>query len=215
MVLRTPTIVLAKVTAIRRSLEPPLDPLFNPAYLLNPIVDPNPDNLIPFYFSPLEASLFLAMSYTRPPRFMPPSSSRTTTAKFETVKAVRGNPPSRFSLRAIAPEYSRVGFETRRYFAFPWMSSSELPPPDDESPGNFSGHRDPGFWRDFGWNSLRNTYFEGDCRFYGMFKVGEQYLVFLDGPSYPRSYENVKSEDDLWYLTVVDVINTLKALEGP
>lgn len=186
MVLRTPTIVLAKVMTIE-----PINLLHvsAEAYLRDLFVPPAPGWSIGWGGpSPIEA--YLSAWYLSSHAGWSIATGLSS-VKFETVKAVRGHPSSHFSLHA------RFG---------------------DESLGDLSGHRDPRFWR-FGFGAhtaLRNTFPLSSCGdFVGMFNVGEQYLVFLDGPDYPTRYENVKSEDDLWYLTVVDVINTLNALECP
>lgn len=72
--------------------------------------------------------------------------------------------------------------------------------------GDFTGHRDPHFWVDNGGGSVA----PGDCKAYGVFEAGQEYLIFLDGPNYPRSFENVRSKEDLWYQTVVAALATLK-----
>lgn len=81
---------------------------------------------------------------------------------------------------------------------------------DKKTRGDFSRHRDPKFWA----LEVGNTVWPGDCRAYGVFRVGEMYLVFLDGPNYPRSFENIRSRDDLWYRTVVDAADALRAREA-
>lgn len=78
---------------------------------------------------------------------------------------------------------------------------------DKRNPGDFSGHKDPRFWA----LEISNTVWPGDCGAYGVFSVGEMYLVFLDGPNYPRSFENIKSEDDLWYRTIAGIADALRA----
>ena len=76
---------------------------------------------------------------------------------------------------------------------------------------DFSGHRDPSFWVS---NSAGGAITPGDCNAYGVFEANQSYLIFLDGPNHPRSFENVRSTDDLWYQTVSVAIATLKtALE--
>jgi hypothetical protein len=78
---------------------------------------------------------------------------------------------------------------------------------DKKNRGDFSGHKDPRFWA----LEVSNTVWPGDCSAYGEFIVGEMYLVFLDGPNYPRSFENIRSEDDLWYQTIARAVDALRA----
>jgi hypothetical protein len=95
-----------------------------------------------------------------------------TTARFETIESLRGTPPESFSLRGW--------FQAERVY-------------------DFSGHRDPGFWVS---NVDGSAVAPGDCNAYGVFESGQNFLIFLDGPVHPRSFENVRSSEDLWYQTV-------------
>ncbi|MBL4680370.1 MAG: hypothetical protein JKY88_06555 [Pseudomonadales bacterium] len=70
-----------------------------------------------------------------------------------------------------------------------------------EAPADFGDHKKPEFWAfDSG-----NTIQPGDCTAYGLFSVGQEYLIFLRPKSHYRSYENIKQNDDLW-LEVVQLL---------
>jgi len=67
-----------------------------------------------------------------------------------------------------------------------------------KSPGDFSAHQSAEFWAlDAG-----NTIQPGDCVAYGLYELGQEYLVFLRKDSHIRAYENVKTETDLWLRVV-------------
>ena len=96
----------------------------------------------------------------------------TTRAEFVTVETLRGEAAHTFSLRG-------------------WH--------EDEPVRDFGGHRDPAFWVT---NAGSGSVAPGDCNAYGVFQEGQTYLIFLEGPNHPRSFENVRSPDDLWLQTV-------------
>src|SRR5215469_5201837 len=97
-------------------------------------------------------------------------------ASFETVSVVKGRDPKRFTLLGFVS--NRVG-----------------------GPGDFDAHKAPEFWA----FDVGNTIQPGDGRAYGMYALGQQYLIFLRKDSHVRAYENVKTEQDLW-LRVVKVL---------
>jgi hypothetical protein len=96
---------------------------------------------------------------------------------FEAVRILKGNPPPRFFL---------VGMDARKVKGIP---------------KDFNGHRNPDFWAFDGGNTIQ----PGDCVSYGLFEVGQTYLVFQRKQSHSRSYENIRTKDDLW-LAVVDLL---------
>jgi len=105
-----------------------------------------------------------------------PRIARSLTSLFETVSVVKGHDPKRFTLLGFVS--NRVG-----------------------GPGDFDAHKAPEFWA----FDVGNTIQPGDCRAYGMYALGQQYLIFLRKDSHVRAYENVKTEQDLW-LRVVKVL---------
>ena len=66
------------------------------------------------------------------------------------------------------------------------------------NPSDFQGHLMPEFWAFDAGNSIQ----PGDCSAYGLFELGKSYLLILTKESHPRAYEEIKSEDDLWFKTV-------------
>ncbi len=72
---------------------------------------------------------------------------------------------------------------------------------DQPAPNDFDGHRDPVFWAFY----VGNSGTPGDCLAYGVFHIGETYLLFLRPQSNFKSFENIQSPDDFW-LTVVERI---------
>ncbi|MGH1487392.1 MAG: hypothetical protein ACRBCI_14350 [Cellvibrionaceae bacterium] len=76
----------------------------------------------------------------------------------------------------------------------------------DQNNGNtdFNKHNDLKFWA---YSNTGNFKRLENCNLYGYFKQGEQYLIFLDAPYHPRSFEIVSSTDDAWYKEVIAIIN--------
>jgi hypothetical protein len=108
----------------------------------------------------------------------------TTRAEFVTVETLRGEAARTFSLRG-------------------WH--------EDEPVDDFTGHRDPAFWVT---NIEASSVAPGDCSAYGVFQTGQTYLIFLEGPNHPRSFENVRSPDDLWLQTVRAALARLDMILG-
>jgi hypothetical protein len=82
---------------------------------------------------------------------------------------------------------------------------------EDEPVDDFTGHRDPAFWVT---NIEASSVAPGDCSAYGVFQTGQTYLIFLEGPNHPRSFENVRSPDDLWLQTVRAALARLDMILG-
>ncbi len=108
----------------------------------------------------------------------------TTRAEFVTVETLRGEAARTFSLRG-------------------WH--------EDEPVDDFSGHRDPAFWVT---NIEASSVAPGDCSAYGVFQTGLTYLIFLEGPDHPRSFENIRSPDDLWLQTIRVALARLDLILG-
>jgi hypothetical protein len=100
---------------------------------------------------------------------------------FETVSILKGQDPRRFTLK---------GYLSNRV----------------EGHGDFAAHGAPEFWA----YDVGNTIQPGDCVAYGMFELGQQYLIFLRNDSHVRAYENIRVENDLW----LRVVRLLIAAQG-
>lgn len=57
---------------------------------------------------------------------------------------------------------------------------------------------------DFWVNRRGRAGYAADCNIYPGFAVGSHYLLFLEAPVTLRSFEEVKSATDVWYLAVKD-----------
>jgi hypothetical protein len=104
----------------------------------------------------------------------PRSERRDAIFHFQTTETLKGQAPQQFDLSG----YSALERK--------------------DVPGDFDGHRMPKFWADNSSNSVS----PGDCESYGIFAVGETYLIFLMKGTHRRGYENIRSEDDLWLQVV-------------
>ena len=72
----------------------------------------------------------------------------------------------------------------------------------EQYPKDHDGHLDPAFWAYDAATSIQ----PGDCIAYGIFQLGEQYLIFLRTESHRRAFEMVRSDQDLWYKAVMRLI---------
>ncbi len=114
---------------------------------------------------------------SEPAIYQPRSERREAVFHFETIEVIKAPGPQRFDLS---------GYEAAKR---------------KKVVGDLDGHRSPEFWAD----NASNTVSPGDCESYGVFAVGETYLIFLMKGSHRRGYENIRSEDDLW-LNVVKLL---------
>lgn len=96
---------------------------------------------------------------------------------FKTSRVLKGNPPQSFKIKGY---------------------NADLVP---NTPSNFDDHQLPAFWA----LGIGNTIQPGDCTAYGIFSIGQKYLIFLRQTSHIRSYENIQNNDDLW-LKVVELL---------
>ncbi|MCH9694168.1 MAG: hypothetical protein K0U72_06635 [Gammaproteobacteria bacterium] len=60
--------------------------------------------------------------------------------------------------------------------------------------GDFDGHTDPAFWAESSSNTGTTTL----CSIFGVFEVGETYLLIATEEPDFRAFENIQSNDDLW-----------------
>jgi hypothetical protein len=98
---------------------------------------------------------------------------------FEQVETLKGESPARFELYGV-----RAGSVT---------ASDNGGVADD-----FDGHRSPAFWA---WG-LGNSVMLSSCGAYGVFEVGETYLVFHRDNPHTRAYEIIRDKDDLWLAVI-------------
>jgi hypothetical protein len=77
----------------------------------------------------------------------------------------------------------------------------------DQNNGNtdYNKHNDLKFWA---YSNTGNFKRLNNCNIYGYFKAGEQYLIFIDPPFHPRSFELVSSTEDAWYQEVKKIIDS-------
>jgi len=106
-------------------------------------------------------------------------SGDSATFIFEPVETLKGVSPANFEL---------YGFKASGATA----SESGMGGED------FEGHSSPLFWA---WG-LGNSVMLSTCSAYGVFEVGESYLVFLRDNPHLRAYENIREEDDLWLAVI-------------
>ena len=136
------------------------------------------------------------------PCFLPPDGL------FEKPKSLVWNTDTIVLAKAISFEnndgfgYAKVKFEAVRFLKGqhqgPIEVSGEVVTGETPTPNDFDGHHDPDFWAVATGNA--STY--GDCQAYGVFHIGESYLLFLRSQSNFKSFENIQSNDDEWLLTV-------------
>lgn len=77
---------------------------------------------------------------------------------------------------------------------------------------DYNKHNDLRFWA---YSNTGNFKRFENCNLYGYFKQGEQYLIFLDPPFHPRSFEIVSSTEDAWYKEVVTLIKKTSPQTSP
>lgn len=65
----------------------------------------------------------------------------------------------------------------------------------DKLGNDFNKHNDLQFWA---YLNTGNFFRDKDCNLYGYFERGRQYLIFLDKPFHPKSFELISSQDDGW-----------------
>ena len=67
---------------------------------------------------------------------------------------------------------------------------------------DYDSHHDPKFWAFTHGNSST----PGDCQMYGIFHLGETYLLFLREQGHIMGFENVRSSEDLWLKVVEQIV---------
>jgi hypothetical protein len=98
--------------------------------------------------------------------------------EFLVVDTLKGNQKSNFSLSGF-PAKDKLG----RY--------------------DYGQHRDLDF---LVYSNTGNFTRLDDCRVYGHFEQGRQYLIFIDQPHHPRSFEVISSPDDGWLAEIRNII---------
>ena len=116
--------------------------------------------------------------------YQPQFKRRKAVFHFETAEVIKGQPPSLFDLD---------GFVVADGV---------------DASNDFNGHLNPEFWADHSANSIM----PGDCKAYGIFSAGETYLIFLRQQPHVRSFENVRSQDDLWLRVVKLLVGSASSL---
>lgn len=120
-------------------------------------------------------------------RALEPSSPRSlpglfgVAPRFEVIEVLKGDVPDEFTLA------------NGRY--------SVGPENDDFLNSDFDGHHDLAVWD----RMLTRQWNNSMCQMEPAFVPGETYLIFLDSPHW-RSYEIVRSDDDLWLKAVRNLI---------
>jgi hypothetical protein len=67
---------------------------------------------------------------------------------------------------------------------------------------DFKLHLDGRFWS----NLNARTAVSSNCNYFTNFRIGNNYLLFIDKPYQANSFELIKSEDDYWYRLVKQII---------
>ena len=106
-------------------------------------------------------------------------SSDFATFVFKPVETLKGESPARFELYGV-----KSGSVT---------ASDNVASGDD-----YDGHRSPLFWA---WG-LGNSVMLSTCDAYGVFEVGEKYLIFIRDKPHVRAYEVIREDDDLWLAVI-------------
>jgi len=141
------------------------------------------------------------------PCFVPPDGL------FEKPKSLVRNTDTIVLAKAVSFEnvyrfgYTKVTFEAVRFLKGrhqgPIEIRGEVVTGDSPTPNDFDGHHDPKFWT----VGVGNSSTSGDCQAYGVFHIGETYLLFLRSQSNFKSFENIQSNDDDWLLTVERIVS--------
>ncbi|MEW5250574.1 hypothetical protein [Microbulbifer discodermiae] len=105
---------------------------------------------------------------------IPTKEDRLPSFEFQVKEILKGNPPENFTLNGYSAKEQENG------------------------PGDFQNHLMPHFWAFNTGNSIQ----PGDCEAYGLFEVGQEYLIFLRRNSHPRAYEKISTKKDLWYKVI-------------
>lgn len=66
----------------------------------------------------------------------------------------------------------------------------------------FNLHLDSRFWT----NIVARANTSSDCSYTANFRLGSYYLLFIDKPYRPNSFELIKSKDDYWYRQIKHII---------
>ena len=69
------------------------------------------------------------------------------------------------------------------------------PTTPDKLGNDFNKHGDLQFWA---YLNTGNFFRDKDCNLYGYFERGRQYLIFIDKPFHPKSFELISSQEDSW-----------------
>lgn len=77
----------------------------------------------------------------------------------------------------------------------------------DNYSSDFDEHKLPRFWA-FGY--LHNSISPGDCKNYGYYSIGYEYLLMIDRNNNSFSHENIKTENDLWFNIIKLWVDTSK-----
>lgn len=103
--------------------------------------------------------------------------------QFELEERVKGNVDNSFSM-------------TFENYPSPFVKKA----PDKD----FNQHRGGVFWDQNAARQINDT----DCRMHPVFEKGSTYLLFLDKPYHWKSFEVIKSKEDLWLQTVKNVVHS-------
>ncbi len=68
----------------------------------------------------------------------------------------------------------------------------------------FNNHNSMQFWV---YANTGNYSRDNNCVIYGYFEEGRKYLIFVDQPNHPRSFELIESPSDAWLAEVKKIIN--------
>lgn len=111
-----------------------------------------------------------------------PHSDGTIEYLFKTVRVVKGE---------VGETFTMVGVDT----GLSLFNS------------DFEGHADKKFWED---PALGRSQSFIDCKIHPLFHQGDQYLIFLDEPYHPKSFERIITLQDKWFVEVSSIVSVLK-----
>ncbi|MEO0442292.1 MAG: hypothetical protein AAFZ92_00920 [Pseudomonadota bacterium] len=97
---------------------------------------------------------------------------------FRVVERIKGSPPLRFEITGLRAD-------------------------DSQANADFNRHNDLKFWVYANTGNFKRT---SDCNIYGYFRANRQYLVFIDKPHHPRSFELITADDDAWLAEVKKIV---------
>ena len=118
------------------------------------------------------------------------NENKIVSFKFRVDETIRGGEKEFFQLEGIDLDYGKHNFTTSFH----------------DSAGD---HETPEFWS-FKRSNIGSL---GGCTNRGLFRLGMQYLIFVNEEAIPRSFEPIRSDSDLWLRSVKEVVEYFEVMD--